>query len=308
MYSLKKSLKSYFSYSKKELNGILLLCILITLILAFPYVSFYLNKPESYDLETFKSEILEFKASAVKKQEKYKGFGNQVEDRSRSGEYFVFDPNDLSEGQWQKLGLSAKQIRVIKNYESKGGRFYKSEDLKKIYSISPSQFAKLEPFIHITSQRSMAPERDNSTRFEKNKPIREAQVQMVVELNNADSALLVSVRGIGPVFASRMIRYRERLGGYYAKEQLKEIYGIDSIKYSLLKDLISVDAALIKKINLNTATFEDFRRHPYLSFKQMNAIIQYRKQHGFFRSMEDLKKVDLLNEEIIRKIEPYTSF
>jgi competence protein ComEA len=64
------------------------------------------------------------------------------------------------------------------------------------------------------------------------------------------------------------------------KEQLLEVYGMDSVKYNQLKDLIRVDTALITKINLNTFTFDEIRRFPYLTYKQMNAIIQFRLQHG----------------------------
>ncbi|MDO8992069.1 MAG: helix-hairpin-helix domain-containing protein, partial [Daejeonella sp.] len=101
------------------------------------------------------------------------------------------------------------------------------------------------------------------------------------------------------------IRFRKRLGGFYRKEQLLEVYGMDSVKYNQLKDLIQVNGELIIKINLNTFTFEEIKRHPYLTYKQMNAIIQYRSQHGSFRSIDDLMKIAILNEEIIRKIEPY---
>jgi competence ComEA-like helix-hairpin-helix protein len=98
------------------------------------------------------------------------------------------------------------------------------------------------------------------------------------------------------------------LGGFYTKEQLKEVYGLDSLKYSQIQDQVSIDAKLIQKIDLNTASFEQLKKHPYLTYKQMNAIIQYRQQHGYFQSIEDLNKVAILNKEIIRKIESYFTF
>jgi competence ComEA-like helix-hairpin-helix protein len=98
------------------------------------------------------------------------------------------------------------------------------------------------------------------------------------------------------------------LGGFYKLEQLQEVYGIDSLKFSQIKDQIRVDADLIQKINVNTATFEQFKKQPYLSYKQINALIQYRRQHGNFKTIDDLKKIVVLNEEIIRKIEPYFAF
>lgn len=99
--------------------------------------------------------------------------------------------------------------------------------------------------------------------------------------------------------------FPEASGGFHRKEQLLEIYGMDSVKYDQLKDLIKVNAGLINQINLNTFTFDEIRSNSYLTYKQMNAIIQYRSQHGSFKSIDDLMKIAMLNEEIIRKIEPY---
>jgi len=83
---------------------------------------------------------------------------------------------------------------------------------------------------------------------------------------------------------------------------------MDSLRYSQLENQIVANSSLVKRLNPNVATFEDLRHHPYLTFKQINAIIQYRKQHGNYSSADDLRKVLILNEEIIRKIEPYLSF
>ncbi|MFZ4102277.1 MAG: ComEA family DNA-binding protein, partial [Sphingobacterium thalpophilum] len=128
------------------------------------------------------------------------------------------------------------------------------------------------------------------------------------EINAADSLELERIRGIGPAFALRIIKFRRRLGGFYRKEQLLEVYGMDSLKYDQLKDQIQVNTGLVRRLNINTFTFEEIRHHPYLTYKQMNAIIQYRTQHGLYKSIDDLRKIAILNEEIIRKIEPYFSF
>lgn len=130
----------------------------------------------------------------------------------------------------------------------------------------------------------------------------------VIEVNSADSARLTMIRGIGPSFARRITRYRERLGGFYSKEQLNEVFGIDEAKYAEIKDGIAVDGRHIIKLNINTATFDQLRRFPYLSFKQMNAILEYHNQHGDYEAVADLKNIAILDDGILRKIGPYLVF
>ncbi|MES2874722.1 MAG: helix-hairpin-helix domain-containing protein [Bacteroidota bacterium] len=304
---MNKQLNSFFSFSKKELNGILILLFLVSLILAFPFCYRLFDKPEQYDLTQFQEEIALFKASAVKSNKNYASFRDQTDERIINPQYFKFDPNSASSSELHRLGLSQKQIRVVKNYLAKGGRFYKTEDFKKIYSISEAQYTVLEPFIQIIQNKGFS-SREQKLPEDKDHVSKLGNSTLIVELNTADSVMLDQLRGIGPAFASRIIRFRNRLGGFYRKEQLKEVYGMDSLRYSQIENQLVVNASSVNRLNLNKATFEELRHHPYLTFKQINAIIQYRKQHGDYASADDLRKVLILNEEIIRKIEPYLSF
>jgi competence ComEA-like helix-hairpin-helix protein len=129
-----------------------------------------------------------------------------------------------------------------------------------------------------------------------------------VELNNADSAQLTRVHGIGGSFAARIIRYRNRLGGFYNKEQLLEVYGIDSEKYKEIKDQLTIDKNKVVKININNISFPSLRQFPYLSYKQASAIIQYRNEHGKYASIDDIRNVAIITPEILTKIAPYLSY
>jgi DNA uptake protein ComE-like DNA-binding protein len=307
MYRFKNLLRSYFSFSRKELNGIFVLFVLILIVIVSPKLYSLFFKDQKYDFERFSMEAEEFRAAAAKVGISQRKIYNEPELSLVKQVFFNFDPNRLSESNWIKLGLSYKQIKVIRNYESKGGKFYKKEDLKRIYSISEKQYIMLEPFIVIKN----ADELSNKKTFKTN--IRSAAIsdpirRPGIEINAADSLELERIRGIGPAFALRIIKFRRRLGGFYRKEQLLEVYGMDSLKYDQLKDQIQVNTGLVRRLNINTFTFEEIRHHPYLTYKQMNAIIQYRTQHGLYKSIDDLRKIAILNEEIIRKIEPYFSF
>ena len=303
--------KSYFDFSKKELNGILMLCGLIFLILIFPWIYNYLKKDEVYHFDDFDLEVKEFLATAEKNSpENYYKTRDEIEDLEVKAKYFYFDPNGLPIESWRKLGLSAKQIKGIKNYEAKGGKFYSNKDVKKMYTISARQYASLEPYIRIiaTEKKHKTFDESRSPGYVSEKFITKVKVKISVDLNLADSAELETLSGIGPAFAERIIKFRTRLGGFHRKEQLLDIYGLDSIKFEGLKNQVTVDPEAIKKININTVTFDEFKNYPYLTYKQMNAVIQYRKQHGSYRSLGDLKKIAIMNEGILRKIEPYLIF
>jgi competence protein ComEA len=279
---MKTQFKNYMSLTKKEWNGMVVLLVLIALVLAAPYAYQRFHKDNTIN-------VTEFNA-AVAQLNKANPQANQLSDggKAQNVALFKFNPNTSTAADWQKLGLTAKQAAIIKNYTAKGGRFRKAEDLKKIYGLTKVDYARLAPFIIIAEEKAA----DN----------------VVVELNSADSAKLTSVEGIGPGFAKRIIYYRERLGGFVSKEQLKEVYGLDELKYKEVAGQLKVDAGRIRKININTITFDKLRLMPYLDYKQVNAIIEYRKQHGNYTSIADIENIAIIDDGILRKIEPYLVF
>jgi len=302
------AIKNYFAITKKEWNGMLVLAALILIVLLAPDIYLLFKKPEQIDFARIKEaqRIL----NEAKEGQPYDYSKKYPDERQADAsfsrikskpEYFSFNPNNLANELWKKLGLSERQIKVIKNYEAKGGKFYKKEDLQKIYSVTAEDYTRLAPFINIPernfSKNNFAP----ASTF-KSKPM------VVVDINHADSAQLTTIRGIGPAFANRILKYRNRLGGFYRKTQLLEVYGLDSAKYAEIEKQVEIDVSGINKININTCDFDDLKRNPYLTFKQMNVIIQYRKQHGNYKSSSDLKNIVILNDEVIRKTEPYFSY
>ncbi len=300
-----KRLQGAFTFSKKEINGLVVFCFLLLAILMAPIAYHWFNEPEVFVFKDFEKEIKSFKASGqAKTRYKYLQVRDEIENNESEPQYFNFNPNNLPTESWGKLGLSRKQIAVIKNYETKGGRFYQKEDLKKIYSISDKEYLSLEPYITIPEPTH--PDRGSAKTYELKNPV--INTPKVVEINGADSVELETIRGIGPAFASRIIRYRTRLGGFYKAEQLKEVYGIDASKFEQFQRQIVVDVSAVRKININTCGFDDLKAHPYLTFKQINAILQYRKQHGAYSSLIDLKKVILLDELVLSKLGPYLNF
>ncbi len=129
--------------------------------------------------------------------------------------------------------------------------------------------------------------------------------KIIVALNDADTLDLQQIKGIGAVFARRIVNYREKLGGFVDKEQLKEVYGIDSLKYETLKDGISIDMTKIRLINLNKVSLDELKKHPYVDYYQAKEIVKYREKYGAFKQKSELKNVNLMDERTFYKIERY---
>lgn len=125
-----------------------------------------------------------------------------------------------------------------------------------------------------------------------------------IELNTADSIQLQELKGIGPGFARRIVIYREKLGGYYAKEQLMEVYGFTEKLYNLIKNDISVDASKIRKININKMDISRLKRHPYISYYEAKAIYEYRikQPDAKVKNLDEMANIPDLKEnwQVIR--------
>ena len=197
---------------------------------------------------------------------------------ARPYETFPFDPNTISLEDLQRLGLSERQAASIENYRAKGGRFRSKDDFRKMYVVSDTLFARLEPCIAIPK----------------------------LELNTADSAALVTLRGIGPYYARKILAYRARLGGFYDKAQLLEIEGIDPERYEGLADAVTVDPAKIRPLDLWHASDSLLAQHPYLGAKGARSVIRYRALYDSTRwTPADLAAEHALPEENIEKLKKY---
>lgn len=128
---------------------------------------------------------------------------------------------------------------------------------------------------------------------------------VVIELNAADSASLLSLKGIGPYYAGKIIRYRNQLGGFYSGEQLLEIRGMDSLRLNGFKEQILIDSSLIKKIDINTITFKELLKHPYFEYYLVKAIFQKRDELKRFDSLEQLNEISVMYKELYDKIAAY---
>jgi competence protein ComEA len=308
---MKRFIRDYFTFNKRERNGVFILLSIITILIIYLNISDKFIKTEPVDFSKFENEINVFNAlikstNDSTRGEKYKNntpAETTIGYVNLNGERFNFNPNNLPEKDWKRLGLNDKQIHMIKNYEAKGGKFRKKEDVKKIYCIKEELYSSLEPFIKIPTSLD-----DNTTTLvsvsSKLTVSNPKSVISLVEINAADSAQLTKLKGIGAFFAKTIINYRNSLGGFVSKEQLMEVWKFDKEKYDGIEKYITVDASKVKKININTCDAKQLK-NPYINWNTANAIVNYRLKHGKYKAVEDIKKTDLVDDEMLHKIARY---
>lgn len=193
----------------------------------------------------------------------------------KSCESFAFNPNTVSVPDLCRLGFSVKQAESIDNYRRKGGRFRRKEDFARSYVVADSVFGRLEPYIDIP----------------------------LLDINAADSAAFDSLPGIGGYFASKMVNYREKLGGYSYKEQLMDIYHLDEDKFQKFSDLITVGVEP-EPFRLWSLPADSLRLHPYIrNWQTARAIELYRKNNPRSRwTIAGLADAGIIDSDIASKL------
>lgn len=296
MKNLKHTIRKFFGFSRTQTNGFVALVIILFLILFSEplYHAWITNRQPDFTNESKKLDSLiarwELEAEHQKKIP-----------TSIPGEKIVsirfsdFDPNTVTKDELKTLGFSDRLTKGLLNYRAKGGKFRVKNDLKKLYGLDSAFFYRLRPFIQL-------PEK-----IVHEKPVAEVKkTPRLFNLNAADTAQFQSVYGVGPVLARRIVKYRERLGGFIRNDQLYEVFGLDSIVVGqILKKSVLIGLDSIKKLNINVANEKMLSSHPYFSKKIASAIVTYRFQHGNYQTVDDLRNVNILDEKTMTKIYPY---
>ncbi|MEZ0540399.1 helix-hairpin-helix domain-containing protein [Fibrella arboris] len=327
-----------FAIGHKEATGVLALLLLIVLFLTSPLIYTWLRPERTQDTtasDQRKLDSLLAKMQADGSAEDKARYGNkgqadgsrradddrQTSERYQEAKPFPFDPNTVSVAGWQQLGLPRWMAERIEKYRSKGGQFRKKEDLLKIYDFPPDLYETLEPYMQlpvsapqlatrpaIPSNVPTAPA--NTGKADAAAPVRDRYVKPVIQpfdINTADTTQLIALKGIGSKLASRIVQYRDGLGGFLSADQFNEVYGLDSINLAELT-LYAKVLSPVRRIPVNTASAADLDRLPYLSRRQAEVIVNYRNQHGAYTSTESLKAVRVLNPRTIEQITPYLTF
>lgn len=302
--------KDFFYFSGAQRSGIVVL--FVVLLLSFVTLQllpvFFPEPSVDIDDPVFMDDVRNFEAS-LQRVDTMKRWRNNYWPATHynfqrpsndviTAELFPFDPNTLDSAGLVQLGIPRHVVKNILRYRIKGGYYSSAQRFSETYGLSPDLFTRLQPFIVIeTSLVTQTKIQDSEPSFE-----------LPVEINSADSTLLMTLKGVGRGIATSILRYRKASGGFVHVEQLREVYGMTDEIFTNLKPFISIDSTKVTKIRINTASVDKLRAHPYLNFYQAKAIYELRRKKGRLHAIRELEKLEELDSETVQKITSYLSF
>lgn len=307
--NFRQIIRDYFTFSRSERNGVIILLILIFLLAVANKLIFYFETPARIDLallDSAKQELALYSDSITQmpsKQTFTAYSANQEEDgddhvrqsdvRSSNPELFSFDPNKATDDDFHRLGFSEKQITSIRKYMGTGVVFRSKEDFYKIRVITEDQKRILSGYVVIEGV-SKLPVNDEFT-----------SQQKLIELNSTDSISLKQLPGIGDKLSKRIVKYRDLLGGFHSISQLREVYGLDEATVKRIENRITIDGTKIKKLNLNFSDQTELSRHPYIQLNLARKIIKFRTMYGSITDWSILQDSMILNIDEYNRLKPY---
>lgn len=307
----KQFVTDYFSFTRKERRGIIVLISLILLFTILPFLYPLIIKEQPIDHTEFRNEIANLKIDSSAKKMFSRNLNEEFQNDyspnnlySKKSELFLFDPNTATVADWVKLGIKEKTAFTIQKYISKGGKFYKPDDIKKIWGLSKSDADRLFPYVSIKTIAKEYPQFERKE-YAKNTTSYSPRAIQKVDINLADTTAYIALPGIGSKLSQRIISFREKLGGFHSVDQISETYLLPDSTFQKIKPYLVLNNATVKKININSASVDEMKAHPYIRYHVANAIFQYRTQHGNFNAVDQIKKIMIVTEDIFLKIAPY---
>lgn len=303
-----KILQSLTTFSKNERVGIYLLLSISTGIWIFP-LFFSQDEINLADLKITEVEISSHIQTLSKRVDSQSFKVNNFDSANRfktpdnvtKPELFSFNPNKTTMEDWMRLGLSERNAKTINNYVAKGGYFKRKEDLKKIYGIPSQLIDNIMPLAVF----------DDEPKITSQQPVKIVKTKQVLHLdiNAADSSTLTMLPGIGDRLASRIVRYRNRLGGFVQVSQLLEVYGLQDSILDKIAPLIFVTPSFsIDKIDINKIDYTLLTKHPYMTYSMAKIILAYRKAHGSINGVDEMYSIAGIPQEQLVKFLPYCMY
>ncbi len=313
--------KEFFFFNRTQRLGIIALIVILIIAIIINTLIPLLHKSETSfgkyegdDYKNFYSTLMS--RDSLRKAERENqfsywenSFGNNNYNnynKNSKTEYslFQFDPNTADSATLVKLGIRSYIASNILKFRNKGGKYRTIESFAKTYGLSNEKFEELKPYINIeTIDVTIAKTDSLSSNTKAAKTF-----SGTLELNTADTSSLMQIKGIGRGYARAIVRFRAQAGGYVNKQQLLELPHMTLERYNSIEAFFTVDNSLVQPINVNIASVDRLRAHPYLNFYQAKALYELRRKKGKLKNIDELKHLEEFDHQTINKIQPYLKF
>jgi len=306
---IKDKLREQIYFTKAERRGIFAFFVVtIFVVVAFKYFSHHKYKGSK------SLEIYGYQLDTVSDSKPYPNNSKNYWDPSNSRQYqivnrkiyekFEFDPNTCSKDSLLNLGFREYMVNNILKYREKGGYISSLSKFKEIYGIDTSLIESLSGYIKIAPK--IKPDFKNKTyEHDIESQLKEEEEKVVVELNSADSIQLLKIKGIGPFYAKKILNMRSKMGGFIDQEQLVELEIIPDSTFQKIKDQIRIDREKMGKLDINSINYKQLIQHPYFDKNKVQVLLNYRQNHGPFKSLNELKRIKAFDEQFYNQILPY---
>ena len=326
---MKTDWKEALYFTRTQRLGILILgCLMI---LSYLFTQLYLSyRPTTEtNFEKIEQEIAEFEAALEEQEKKEYDYTSSKRTRKEPTipvkiELFPFNPNEVTKEQLLQLGLSPKVATTFINYQKSGGRFFKKEDIQKIYGLTTSDYQRLAPYIRIPKRIKTTPPKP------KKKPISSTQSVVLTPFpfnpNTISKDSLLQL-GLPEKIAQTVVNYRSKGGRFYKKQDFSRIYGVTEEAYETLEPYIEIpdNAPLATsekieepkesltvpteyegienvKVDVNTATIEDWKKLPGIGNMRASKIVNFRNHLGGFSSLNQIKTTYGVPDSVIENV------
>ena len=245
--------------------------------------------------------------------------------KGQRGSAESFDPNTVDSLTLIGFGIKAWKVKNFIHYRAAGKVFRSAEDMGNTYGWTEEDVAALEPYVRVGEkyrrragrlfgqtekhkpwgQGEEMSERRERWEQKEERPERTSnkfQTLTKVDINTADTAMLRRIPGVGEKISEAIVKYRKRLGGFYAVEQLAEI---KIVSPELLEWFTVSPSPDIQRIMINKASFQALNSHPYISYEQTRALLQYIRLYGEVKDEETLLSTGIFTPEEWEKLKPY---
>ena len=283
-----KFIESHFWYTKSQRNGILLLLVIL---FSSQLALYFLDFSSNDDLNEQEFALIQAKLDSLKKESPL----------THKPKIYPFNPNYLTDFKAYQLGLNTDQIDRLFTFRDKGKFVNSVAEFQEITGVNDSLIALISPYFKF-------PNWTKQKASDKEIVKKEVLPSEVKDLNKATIEELTLVSGVDLKLAKRIIAYRNMLKGYSTNEQLFEVYYLSKETALRLLQYFEVkEIPELAKINVNTASFKELLRTPYLDYNLTKKICRYRDQNDFFESLDELKKIDSFPTEKFDRIALYLS-